>query len=86
MLFRSQARRTSILDLYYLAKNAGDEEMLAEIEAKRIKFNESHPSYSISRDTLRRSYIGKEERVKNSVDGVYINKKLRNEIIENSGD
>ena len=60
--------------------------MLAELEEKRLKFNAAHPYYPISRDTLRRSYIGKEERVKNSVDGVYINKKLRNEIIENSGD
>jgi hypothetical protein len=81
-----QARRTSILDLYYLAKNAGDEKMLAEIEAKRLDFNESHPSYSISRDTLRRSYIGKEERVKNSVDGVYLNKKLKAQLMEEYGD
>lgn len=81
-----QARRTSILDLYYLAKISGDDEMLAEIDQKRRNFNEAHPSYSISTDTLRRSYIGKEERVKNSVDGVYLNKKLKNQLIEEYGD
>jgi hypothetical protein len=80
------ARRTSLLDLHFLAKSNGDDDMLAEIKDKIAGYNESYPSNKISSDTLSRSYRGHMERIKNSVDGVYLNKKLKNQIIEEYGD
>jgi hypothetical protein len=80
------ARRTALLDLHFLAKSNGDDDMLAEIKDKIAGYNESYPSNKISFDTLARSYRGHQERIKNSVDGVYLNKKLRNQIIEEYGD
>jgi hypothetical protein len=80
------ARRTSLLDLHFLAKSNGDDDMVAEIKDKIAGYNESYPSNKISPDTLARSYRGHMERIKNSVDGVYINKKLKNQIIEEYGD
>jgi hypothetical protein len=80
------ARRTALLDLHFLAKSNGDDDMLAEIKDKIAGYNESYPSNKISPDTLARSYRGHMERIKNSVDGVYLNKKLRNQIIEEYGD
>jgi len=80
------ARRTALLDLHFLAKSNGDDDMLAEIKDKIAGYNESYPSNKISADTLARSYRGHTERIKNSVDGVYLNKKLKNQIIEEYGD
>jgi len=80
------ARRTALLDLHFLAKSNGDDDMLAEIKDKIAGYNESYPSNKISPDTLARSYRGHMERIKNSVDGVYLNKKLKNQIIEEYGD
>jgi hypothetical protein len=80
------ARRTALLDLHFLAKSNGDDDMLSEIKDKIAGYNESYPSNKISPDTLARSYRGHMERIKNSVDGVYLNKKLRNQIIEEYGD
>jgi hypothetical protein len=80
------SRRTSLLDLHFLAKSNGDDDMLAEIKDKIAGYNESYPSNKISPDTLSRSYRGHMERIKNSVDGVYLNKKLKNQIIEEYGD
>jgi hypothetical protein len=80
------SRRTSLLDLHFLAKSNGDDDMLAEIKDKIAGYNESYPSNKISPDTLARSYRGHMERIKNSVDGVYLNKKLKNQIIEEYGD
>jgi hypothetical protein len=80
------ARRTSLLDLHFLAKSNGDDDMIAEIKDKIAGYNESYPSNKISPDTLARSYRGHMERIKNSVDGVYLNKKLKNRIIEEYGD
>lgn len=80
-----QDRRTSLLDLHYLAKSNGDMDMVGEIQDKIQGFNESHPAYKISPDTLKRSYRGHEQRIKDSTDGVYLNKKLRPELEEEYG-
>lgn len=80
------ARRTSLLDLHFLAKSNGDEAMLDDIKEKIAHYNSIYPSNKISADTLARSYRGHMERIKNSVDGVYLNKKLKNQIIEEYGE
>ena len=80
------ARRTSLLDLHFLAKSNHDDAMLLDIKDKIKKYNENYPSNKISSDTLSRSYRGHNDRIKKSVDGVYLNKKLKNQIIDEYGD
>lgn len=77
-----QGRRTALLDLHFLAKNAGDTDMLAEIDDKIQGYNESYPQNKISRDTLNRSYRGHMQRIEDSVNGVYLNKKLKAQLME----
>jgi hypothetical protein len=81
-----QARRTSLLDLHFLAKSNGDLEMMSELRDKIADYNESHPSYRISGDTLSRSYRGHMQRINDSVDGVYLNKKLKRKLIDEYGE
>jgi hypothetical protein len=81
-----QARRTALLDLHFLAKNNGDFEMMSELRDKIADYNESHPSYRISGDTLSRSYRGHMQRINDSVDGVYLNKKLKRKLIDEYGE
>jgi hypothetical protein len=81
-----QARRTALLDLHFLAKSNGDFEMMSELRDKIADYNESHPSYRISGDTLSRSYRGHMQRINDSVDGVYLNKKLKRKLIDEYGE
>jgi Ni/Co efflux regulator RcnB len=81
-----QARRTALLDLHFLAKSNNDFEMMNELRTKIADYNESYPSYKISGDTLARSYRGHMQRIRDSVDGVYLNKKLKRQLIEEYGE
>ena len=81
-----QARRTALLDLHFLAKSNNDFEMMNELRTKIADYNESYPSYKISGDTLARSYRGHMQRIHDSVDGVYLNKKLKRQLIEEYGE
>jgi hypothetical protein len=80
-----QARRTSLLDLHFLAKSSGDNDMVDELKDKITRYNEAHPGYKISGDTLSRSYRGHMDRITKSVNGVYLNKKLKNELMDQYG-
>ena len=81
-----QARRTALLDLHFLARSNGDFEMMNELQDKIAAYNEANPSYRISGDTLARSYRGHMQRINQSVDGVYLNKKLKTKLMEEYGD
>jgi hypothetical protein len=80
------ARRTALLDTHFLAKSSGDDEGVSDIIEKMDAFSQKHPGAKISSDTRDRSYKKHMERIKNSVDGIYIAKKLRSEIEEKHGD
>jgi hypothetical protein len=80
-----QSRRTNLLDLHYLARVNGDDEMLSELRGKISEYNKSFPKYRISSDTLSRSYRGHEDRNRKSTDGVYLNKKLKDYLVEEQG-
>ena len=81
-----QARRTALLDLHFLAKSNGDLDMMSELRDKISAYNDANPSYRISGDTLARSYRGHMQRIHDSVDGVYLNKKLKRKLIEEYGE
>lgn len=81
------SKKTSLLDLLYLARISNDSEGMAEANEKIKKFNEVVPGpFRITEDTKARSYRQHVQRGKDSIDGVYINKNLRDYIEENYGD
>jgi hypothetical protein len=81
------SKKTSLLDLLYLARMSNDVEGMAEVNEKINKFNEVVPgAFRITEDTKARSYRQHVQRGKDSIDGVYINKNVRDYIEENYGD
>jgi hypothetical protein len=77
-------RKTSLVNLHYLAKINGDDDMLEKVNEDIAKFNASFPR-SITLETLRRSEAQHEVRLKKSVDGVYLSKKYAKKIEEDYG-
>lgn len=81
------SKKTSLLDLLYLARMSNDPDGVAEANEKIRKFNEVVPgAFRITEDTKARSYRQHIQRGKDAVDGVYINKNLKKYIEENYGD
>jgi hypothetical protein len=81
------SKKTSLLDLLYLARMSNDADGIAEANEKISKFNAVVPGpFRITEDTKARSYRQHVQRGKDAIDGVYINKNLRNYIEENYGD
>jgi len=80
-------RRTQLLDLHYLAKTNGDDDMLDKIKDDIYKYNAKVPAgIKITSDTISRSIRGHKEREKQARDGVVISKKLKDDIVEKYGD
>jgi hypothetical protein len=77
-------RKTSLVNLHYLAKSNGDQEMLMKIKEDIVDFNKSFPG-SITPETLRRSEAQHQVRLQKSVDGVYLSKKYAKKIEEEYG-
>jgi antibiotic biosynthesis monooxygenase (ABM) superfamily enzyme len=77
-------RKTSLINLHYLAKVNGDTEMLEKINEDIAKFKQTFPGL-INSDTLRRSEAQHAVRLRKSVDGVYLNKKTARYIQEELG-
>ena len=81
------SKKSSLLDLLYLARMSNDSEGVAKVNEKINKFNEVVPGpFRITEDTKARSYRQHVQRGRDSIDGVYINKNVRDYIEENYGD
>ena len=82
-----QDRRSALLDAAYLAKSNGDFEGYLDVKEKIAAFNMVHPESGtrITQKTLNRSETTRENAIKNSVDGVYVNPKMKNYLKENYG-
>jgi hypothetical protein len=80
-------RRHALLDGMYLAKNNGDSDDVADIQEKIYNFNAIHPEPGIRIDasTSRKSEAGRDQAMKESVDGVRITPKLKHYIVDNYG-
>jgi hypothetical protein len=80
-------RRHALLDGMYLAKNNGDSDDVADIQEKIYNFNAIHPEPGIRIDasTIKKSEAGRDQAMKESVDGVRITPKLKHYIVDNYG-
>lgn len=78
-------RRSALLEKAYLARQEGDADGLSDIMETIGKFNEKNPEVSISAKTLRMSFMQRQRQIAQSVDGVYLNPKLRGRLMETYG-
>jgi len=78
--------KAGLLDTYYLAKSSGDTSGAQDIKKKINDFNKIVPAgFRITGDSLARSARGHESRNRKTIDGVYIDKKLKNYIQKELG-
>jgi hypothetical protein len=80
-------RRGALLDNLYLARTTGDTDGMMDINEKIANFNSIHPEpgIKISQDTINKSYTARENALKDTVDGVRLNPKMRPYLVENFG-
>ena len=73
-------RRSSLLLRYWLAKQEGDTDGVTEVNEDILEFNSKAPrKLRITNDTKRRSTKGRQQKTKDSVDGVFLPKSYRSE-------
>lgn len=78
-------RRSALMEKAYLARQEGDTDGLSDIMEAIGKFNEKNPEVSITSKGLRMSFIQRQRQIAQSVDGVYLNPKLRSRLMETYG-
>lgn len=80
-------RRVSLLDKYYLARREGDVDGAREIREEMREFSRKNPERNvrIDEDTIARSYRGHQQREREMVDGVHLNKALKRRLDEEYG-
>ena len=73
-----QKRRSQLLLQYFLAKQTGDVSGMKSIQKDINRFNSKAPrSFKLTPSVMNKSFKGRTERVKNSVQGTYISSKRR---------
>lgn len=78
-------RRSALLEKAYLARQEGDGDGLSDVMETISKFNEKNPEVSITAKTLRMSFAQRQRQIAQSVDGVYLNPKLRARLMDTYG-
>lgn len=76
------ARRTKLLNLYDMAQQAGDMELMQDAKEKISSFNDAIPTKRITSATLQKSIAARKAAEKDMIHGVRFDKKLRPEIQE----
>jgi hypothetical protein len=75
-----------LLKQYYVALNMGDQERMDAIEDKLFALGDKHPDLNISADTINRSVKARDALSKDMYQGVQINKRMRNELLDAADD
>jgi hypothetical protein len=75
-------RKTKLLNLYDMARTAGDTDLMSSTHEKIDSFNQAHPGERITSTTLQKSEAARKANEKNMIDGIVYNKKLLPEIRE----
>jgi hypothetical protein len=78
-------RRAALLEKAYLARQENDASGLSDIMEAIGKFNDNNPEVPITAKTLRSSFMSRNRQIAESVDGVYLNPKLRNRLMDTYG-
>ena len=75
-----------LLKQYYAALNMGDQERMDAIEEKLFALGDKHPDLNITADTINRSVRARDALSKDMYQGVQINKRMRNELLDAADD
>ena len=78
-------RRAALLEKAYMAKQEGDGSGLQDVMTAIGKFNSKNPEVPITAKTLKNSYQTRQRHIAQSVDGVYLNPKLRARLMDTYG-
>lgn len=80
-------RRGALLDNLYLARTTGDTDGMMDMSEKIANFNAIHPEpgIKISQDTINKSYTARENALKDTVDGVRLNPKMKQYLMDEYG-
>lgn len=78
-------RRAALLEKAFMARQEGDNDGLQDIMKAIGKFNDKNPEIAITAKTLRNSQMSRQRHMAESVDGVYLNPKLRTRLMETYG-
>jgi hypothetical protein len=71
-----------LLKQYYVAYNMGDQERMDALAEKLFALGDKHPDLGISDDTISRSVRARDAISRDMYQGIQIDKRMRNEIIE----
>jgi hypothetical protein len=75
-----------ILKQYYIALNMGDQDRMDALEDKLFALGDRHPDLKISQDTINKSVKARDAISRDMYQGIEINKKMRNELIDAAED
>jgi hypothetical protein len=78
-------RRAALLEKAYMARQEGDSGGLQDVMEAISKFNTKNPEVPITAKTLKNSYQTRQRHIAQSVDGVYLNPKLRARLMDTYG-
>jgi hypothetical protein len=78
-------RRAALLEKVFMARQEGDNDGLQDIMKAIGNFNQKNPEIAITAKTLRNSQMSRQRHMAESVDGVYLNPKLRSRLMETYG-
>ena len=73
-------KRRGLLDQYEIARESGDPDVMEAVRDRISRFNVAYPAVRITQDTIRQSIRGREQRERDAIYGVQIDKRLRNQI------
>jgi hypothetical protein len=73
-------KRRGLLDQYEIARDSGDPDTMDTVQDKISRFNTAYPAVKITRDTIKQSLRGREQREREAIYGVQIDKRLREQI------
>jgi hypothetical protein len=78
-------RRANLMEKSFMARQENDNDALQSINEAIGKFNEKNPEVRITAKNLKASYQSRIRHMNESVNGVYLNPKLRARLIDNYG-
>jgi hypothetical protein len=78
-------RRANLMEKSFMARQENDNDGVQSVSEAISKFNQKNPEVAITAKNLKASYQSRIRHMNESVDGVYLNPKLRARLIDNYG-
>lgn len=78
-------RRAALLEKSFMARQENDNDGIQSVSQAISKFNQKNPEVAITSKNLKASYQSRIKHMNESVDGVYLNPKLRARLIDTYG-